>query len=75
MALASRLAHDRHIEGDRQACRGLDLSHELVECRAARLLLRGISAFESGIGVAGIEARAHLPFDHRAELALDRVQE
>src|SRR5262245_46669239 len=69
-----RSPDEESVEWDWQACCGLDLTHELIECRSARLLLRGISAFESGAGMAAVEARAHLPRDRRAEFALDRVR-
>src|SRR4051794_41592746 len=46
------------MERNRQAGSRFELIHELVERGAAWLLLGGISAFESGAGVAGVEAPA-----------------
>src|SRR3954466_10701600 len=51
------------MERNRQAGSRFELIHELFERGAAWLLLGGISAFESGAGVAGVEARAGLRFD------------
>jgi hypothetical protein len=57
--ISSGLPDDESVEGE--ACCRLDLIHELVKRRSGRLLVRGISAFESGAGMAGVEAHAKTP--------------
>src|SRR5262249_50206156 len=66
-------AHDHRIEWDWKPGRRLELVHELFECGAAGSLLRRISAFESGTGMAAVKGRPRLRVDCDAELALERV--
>src|SRR4051794_895489 len=61
------------MERNRQAGSRFELVHELVERDAAWLLLGGISAFESGAGVAGVEACAGLRFDQLTQPELQGI--
>src|SRR4051812_49649456 len=63
------------MERNRQAGSRFELIHELVERGAAWLLLGGISAFESGAGVAGVEARAGPCFDQLTPPKLQGIRE